>query len=206
MNLLPSRVSPDWRSAVRPGSSWRAPVLLGTLFVGVSLALILVEARSLSTRLQAARSERNRLATMAAERRTAEEHRRAGRERLARLKAVEGRLARWNEERSLLPKLLRAVSRAVPDAVVLETLGREGADLRITGRARSAAAVAEATAGLSRLEPVEDLELLWVEQVEGRGGEGEQRFSLAGGLRYSSPEPPSFERVEAAVPGREPGP
>ena len=206
MNLLPSEVPQHRRSAGGADGSRRGAFSLGVLFVGLSLALILVEVRSLTARLQEARSERDRLSMLAAERSADETQLRADRERLARLRAVEGRLDRWREERSLVAGLLRGLSGAVPDSVVVETLRREGADLRITGRGRSAGAVAEAAGAFSRMEQVGDLELLWVEQVGEVDAPPEQRFSLAGSVRYSSAEPAPFETIEVGEPdgGREP--
>lgn len=194
MNLLPPGFRYD-RQARGSGPSRRRSFVVGALSVGLSLALILVEVRALTARLQKVRTERDRLAMQVAQRKDAEERLRSDRERLNRLRAVEGRLARWHEERSLLPGLLRGLSRAVPDAVVLETLRREGGDLRITGRGPSSAAVAEAVAALSRLERIGNLELLWVEQVDSRSLAGEQRFAVGGDLRYSSREPEPFQEV-----------
>lgn len=202
MNLLPPGVSPGRWTVGRPGPSRRTLLLFGALFAGLCLAPIPVEVRSLTARLGAARSERERLAHRASERQRAEEQLRSDRERLAQLRAVEGRLARWQEERSLVPALLRGLSRAVPDTVVLETVQREGPDLQITGKGSSSAAVAAATAAFSGLEQIGSLELLWVEQVGGGSVTEEQRFSVAGEVRYASPDPPPFETVGIAEPDR----
>ena len=187
------------------GLSIRAAVLAGTLLVALPLSLIFWEVHTLELRTQAARSERDRLAARAAEREGAEERLRADRERLAALRVTEGRLARWDEERFLLPELLRGLSDAVPDAVVLEEIRREGPNLRITGQGASAAVVAEAARAFSGLERIRETELLWVEQVEDALGGTGQRFSLAGGLHYTSREPEPFAGAAAAGSARGPG-
>lgn len=204
MNLVPAATPGRWKAARRPGSSVRTAALPGALLVGVSLSLIAWEVHALERRIDAARSERDRLAALAAERDGADERLAADRERLGRLLVAEGRLSRWDEERFVLPELLRELSAAVPDEVVLEEIRREGSNLRITGEGDSAATVA-ATAGIfSRLERVSDLELLWVEQVEGASGSIRQRFSLTGGLRYASRDPQPFGPFGAAGNTREP--
>lgn len=204
MNLLPIRLPRDMRPA--GGSrSRRFGVLTAGLFLGSSLALVGMEVRSLNRRLQAARIERDRLVEENAEREHSREQVRSAQAQLARLRAIEGRLARWQEDRLVLPDLLRGLSAVLPDVVVLEAFRREGPELRITGRGDSAAAVTEAAAALSRLERVRDLELLWVEQVEGATGAAEQRFSLAGAVRYGTREPPPFDRIETAAPFGERG-
>ena len=195
MNLLP-RERGRRRSRLRgPGIPARMVSLAGSLFVGGSLLGAFLEVRSLDARLLESVAERDRLGQLIAEREGAEERLRSGREQLRELRAAARRLARWDEERFLLPELLRGLSLGVNDAVVLEELRREGSRIRITGRAESAEAVAEAVRGLSRLDRLEGLELLWVEQQEEGVGRTGQRFSLACGLRYNSREPDPFEVV-----------
>ena len=205
MNLLPAATSGRWKTPRSSGFSARTVFLPGTLLVGLSLSLIGWEVHSLERRSQAARSARDRLSALAAERDGAAERLRADRERLAHLLVAEGRLSRWDEERFLLPELLRGLALAVPDEVVLEEIRREGSNLRITGEGDSAATIAEAAGAFSRLERVRDLELLWVEQVEGMSGSIRQRFSLSGGLRYTSRDPEPFSAVAAAGNIRGPG-
>ena len=119
------------------------------------------------------------------------------RDRLRRLRVEETRLARWDEERFLLPELLRALSAAVPDGVVLEAVRRDGAELRVTGRARSAPGVARTLEALLEADRMGGLELLWVEQAGEAADSAEQRFAFGGSLRYASREPEPFQRVEA---------
>ena len=197
MNLLPADARRRRKKAGRAGFSGRAR-LLGTVFLAcLTLAGIGLDLRSLTARLERARGERDRVRVLAAERRGLEERLVRDRDRLRRLRVEETRLARWDEERFLLPELLRALSAVIPDAVVLETVRRDGSELRVTGRADSAAAVARTLEALLETDPLGGLELLWVE----RGGEAadapEQRFAFAGSLRYASREPEPFERVEA---------
>lgn len=89
------------------------------------------------------------------------------------------------------------LSAAIPDGVVLETLRRDGAELRVTGRAGSAAAVARTLEAFLKAARMGGLELLWVEQAGEAADSAEQRFAFAGPLRYASREPAPFERVEA---------
>ena len=198
MNLLPADAPRPRRLAAGAGFPRRARRGGGMLFAGLTLAVIGLDARSLGTRLEEARSERERLRTLVAEQEHREERLRDDRERLRQLRVTEGRLVRWNEERSLLPELLGGLSAAIPDVAVLESVRRAGPDLRVTGRAGSAAAVTRTLEALSALERVDQLELLWVEQADTTTEAAEQRFAFAGSLRYRSPEPGPFERVEAA--------
>ncbi len=197
MNLLPAD---DRRSRRRTGSAafpGRVRLLASVFLAGLTLAVIGLDVRSLTTRLEGARTERDRLRVVAAERRGLEERLVADRERLRRLRIEEARLARWDEERFLLPELLRALADAVPDAVVLEAVRRDGAELRVTGRASSAAVVGRTLEALLETERMNGLELLWVEQAGEAADAAEQRFAFAGSLRYASREPEPFERVEA---------
>ena len=196
MNLLPADARRARKWAGRTGS--RGPVrLVGTaLLAGLALAAIGLDVRSLTTRLDGARSERDRLRVMAEERQGREERLVRDRDRLRRLRVEETRLARWDEERFLLPELLGALSAAVPDAVILEAFRRDGSELRVTGRAGSAAAVGRTLEALLETERMGGLELLWVEQAGEAADSAEQRFAFAGSLRYASREPEPFERVE----------
>ena len=204
MNLLPAEVRRGRTPGKRAGAGGPVRILWRTLPVALTLAMIGLDTHVLHTRLEGARAERDRLGTLIAEREGREERLVADRDRLRQLRVAEGRLARWDEERFLLPELLRGLSVAVPDAVVLEGVRRDGPDFRVTGRGVSASVVAKAVDALSEMERVRDLELLWVEQVDGAAGGEEQRFALAGSLRFASREPQPFERVEAAPRGRGP--
>ena len=79
---------------------------------------------------------------------------------------------------------------------MLEAVRRDGSDLRVTGRAASAAAVARTLEALLETERMGGLELLWVERAGEAGDSVEQRFAFAGSLRYASREPEPFGRVE----------
>lgn len=194
MNLLPA----DARAArKRAGFHGRTGLLGSALVAGLTLAAVGLDVRSLTTRLENARTERDRLRVLAAEHGGLEERLARDRDRLRRLRIEEVRLARWDEERFLLPELLRVLSTAIPDAVVLETLRRDGAELRVTGRAGSAAVVARTLEAFLKTDRMGGLELLWVEQAGEAADSAEQRFAFAGPLRYASSEPALFERVEA---------
>lgn len=197
MNLLPLDAPRSRRSARRASVAGRVRTVGSVLVFGFTLAAIGWDVRSLTTRLETARTERDRLRVLAAERRGLEERLVRDRDRLRRLRAEEARLARWDEERFLLPELLRALSAAIPDAVVLEAVHRDGSELRLTGRAGSAAVVARTLEALLRTDPVGGLELLWVERAGEAPDSAEQRFAFAGFLRHVSREPEPFERVEA---------
>ena len=201
MNLLPADAPRPQRRA--GGAEVRGRVsLVGSVFLaGLTLAAIGLDLRSLTTRLETARTERDRLRILAAERRGLEERLVRDRSRLHRLRAEEARLARWDEERFMVPELLRAVSGAIPDAAVLEAVRRDGPDLRVTGRARSAAVVATTRAAFLETGRMLKLELLWVEAAGEAAGFAEARFAFAGSLRYASREPEPFERVEL-LPGK----
>ena len=198
MNLLPAG-GPERRRSGRTGRRpSRARNLAGGFLFGLAVVAVAVDVRLLRGRLEGARSEREQLRGRIAAQAGEEERLRAEREHLAELREVEARLARWDEERFLVPGLLREISLAVPDEVVLEEVRRDGPDLRITGRGDSAAEVARALEALSQMERVRDLALLWVEQSDPVAEGGQQRFALAGALRYASREPSPFERVEPA--------
>ena len=197
MNLLPADDRRSRRRTGRGALPGRARLLVGVFLAGLTLAVIGLDVRSLTTRLEGARTERERLRVVAAERRGLEERLVEDRERLRRLRIEEARLARWDEERFLLPELLRALADAIPDAVVLEAVRRDGAELRVTGRASSAAVVGRTLEALLETERLGGLELLWVEQAGEAADSAEQRFAFAGSLRYASREPEPFERVEA---------
>ena len=201
MNLLP-------RDSGRPGgpagkgvAKARFRIVWGVLVAGLVLAGIGLDVRSLNARLGRARAERDRLLVLRAERESRQERLLADRERLRQLRVEEARLARWDEERFVLPELLRALSGAIPDGVVLEAVRRDGAGLRLTGYAGSAPAVARTLEALSESERLRELELLWVEQAGDPSGPAGQRFALAGSLRYASREPEPFERIEL-LPGK----
>lgn len=162
---------------------------------GLTLAVIGLDVHSLTTRLESARTERDGLRVLAAERHGLEERLVRDRERLRQLRVEEARLARWDEERFLLPELLRALAVGIPDTVVLEAVRRDGAELRVTGRAGSAAVVARTLEALLETDRMGGLELLWVEQAGEAVDAAEHRFAFAGPLRYASREPAPFERV-----------
>ena len=203
MNLLPAEARQSRTPGERAGAPGRVRIFWRTLPIALTLAMIGLDVNVLRTRLEGARSDRDRLGTLIGEREGLEERLVADRERLRQLRVAEGRLARWDEERFLLPELLRGLSVAIPDAVVLEEIRREGPDFRVTGRGDSASVVARAVDALSGMERVRDLELLWVERVDGAAGLEEQRFALAGALRFASREPQPFETVETAPRDRE---
>ncbi len=197
MNLLPADARRARKRAGRAGSHGRTGLVGSVLLAGLTFGVIGLDVRSLSTRLENARTERDRLRLLAVERRGLEERLARDRDRLRRLRVEETRLARWGEERFLLPELLRALSAAVPDGVVLEAVRRDGAELRVTGRARSAPGVARTLEALLEAHRMGGLELLWVEQAGEAADSAEQRFAFAGSLRYASREPEPFQRVEA---------
>lgn len=197
MNLLPANARRSRKRAGRAASRGPSRLVGSVLLAGLTLAAIGLDVRSLTTRLDSARSERDRLRVLAAERQGLEERLVRDRDRLRRLRVEQTRLARWDEERFVLPELLRALSAAVPDAVILEAFRRDGSGLRVTGRAGSAAVVGRTLEALLETERMGGLELLWVEQAGEAADSAEQRFAFAGPLRYASREPEPFERVEA---------
>ena len=196
MNLLPGNPERTGSGASRSRVGGRFRIVWGVLVFGLTLVAIGLEVRSLNARLESAKTERDRLAVLSAEREGLQDRLRADRKRLRQLRIAEGRLARWEEERSLIPELLRALSGAIPNAVVLEIVHLEGPDLRVTGRAGSAALVAKTLESLAESERLRGLELLWVEQANQAEDSAQQRFAFAGLLRYQSREPEPFERIE----------
>lgn len=194
MNLLPADAR---RSRKRAGFPAKVGMVGSVLLAGLLVADIGLDVRSLTARLESARTEQDRARVLAADRRGLEERLVRDRERLRRLRSEQARLARWDEERFLLPELLRALSAAIPDAVVLEAVRRDGSELRVTGRAGSAAVVARTLESLVETARMGGLELLWVEQAGEAADSAEQRFAFAGSLRYESSEPAPFERVAA---------
>jgi len=196
MNLLPADAPRSRKRARRASAQGRVRTVGAVLLAGLTLAVIGLDVRSLATRLEAARTERDRLRALAAERRGLEERLVRDRDRLRRLRIEEARLARWDEERFLVPELLRALSAAIPDAAVLEAVRRDGSELRVTGRAGSAAVVATTLDAFLETERMREMELLWVEQAGAAADSAEQRFAFAGSLRYATREPEPFERVE----------
>lgn len=197
MNLLPAHTRKVRAQAGGTGASRALWIVRTVLVAGATLALIGFDVRSLRNRLENLRSERSRILQRTAEREALEGRVRADREKLRQLQVTERRLARWDEERFLIPELLLELSTAVPDTVVVEAVRREGPALRVTGRASSSAIVARTLEALSRMERVDRLELLWVERTEAASDPNEQRFALAGSVRYASREPERFEQVEA---------
>lgn len=195
MNLLPAHPERPGRLAGQAGGKGSFPIVWAVLVAASVLAVIGLDVHSLKARRERARTERDRLLVLSAEQTDLEERLSADRERLGQLRTTEGRLARWDEERFVLPELLRALSDALPAEVVLEAVRREGAALRVTGRAGSASLVARTLEALSETERIQDLELLWVEQANPVAGPAEQRFALAGSLRYASREPEPFQRI-----------
>ncbi len=194
MNLLPGDL-PRRRHRGRTAIPGGAPAITGACILGASVAAAWLEFASLETRLASAATERDLLSGQISGREREEEQHAADRERLEALRAVERRLARWDEERFLLPELLHLLSLGAPDEVVLEEVRREGAEIWITGRASAPGAVAAAVRGWERLGRLEDLEILWVEQADDPSGAGGERFSLAGRVRYASRDPDPFEVV-----------
>ena len=201
MNLLPADAPRPPRRAGGAGVRGQMSLVGSVFLAGLTLAAIGLDLRSLITRLETARTERDRLRVLAAERRGLEERLVRDRNRLQRLRVEEARLARWDEERFLVPELLGALAAAIPDAAVLEAVRRDGTDLRITGRARSAAVVASTLTAFLETGRMLELELLWVEAAGEAADFAEQRFAFAGSLRYASREPEPFERVEL-LPGK----
>ena len=195
MNLLPAHPDRPGRLAGQAGGKGSFRIVWAVLVAASVLAVIGLDVHSLKARRERARTERDRLLVLSAEQTDLEERLSADRERLGQLRTTEGRLARWDEERFVLPELLRALSDALPAEVVLEAVRREGAALRVTGRAGSASLVARTLEALSETERIQDLELLWVEQANPVAGPAEQRFALAGSLRYASGEPEPFQRI-----------
>ena len=197
MNLLPADAPRPRSGAWRASAQGRVRAVGSVLLAGLTLAVIGLDVRALTMRLETARTERERLRVLAAERRGLEERLVRDRDRLRRLRVEEARLARWDEERFLLPELLRELSAAIPDAALLEAVRRDGAELRVIGRAGSAAVVARTLEALVETDPMGGLELLWVERAGEATDSAEQRFAFAGSLRYASREPEPFKRVEA---------
>ena len=197
MNLLPADAPRSRQGVGRVRVPGRVRTVGSVVLIGFTLAAIGLEVRSLTARLETARSERDRLRVLAAERRGLEERLVRDRDRLRRLRVEEARLARWDEERFLLPELLRTLSAAIPDAVVLEVVRRDGPELRVTGRAVSSAVVARTLQALLETDLLGELELLWVERAGDAADAAEARFAFAGSRRYASREPEPFERVEA---------
>ena len=197
MNLLPADAPRPRSRAWRASAQGRVRAVGSVLLAGLTLAVIGLDVRALTMRLEAARTERDRLRVLAAERRGLEERLVRDRDRLRRLRVEEARLARWDEERFLLPELLRELSAAIPDAALLEAVRRDGAELRVIGRAGSAAVVARTLEALVETDPMSGLELLWVERAGEATDSADQRFAFAGSLRYASREPEPFKRVEA---------
>lgn len=197
MNLLPAETRRSRKRAGRAALHGRVRLAGSVLLAGLTLAVIGLDARSLAARLETARTERDRLRIVAAEREGLEERLGRDRDRLRWLRVEETRLARWDEERFLVPELLRALSAGVPEAARLEAVRRDGSELRVTGRAGSAAVVGRTLEALLETDRMGGLELLWVEQAGEAADSAEQRFAFAGTLRYTSREPEPFERVEA---------
>ena len=195
MNLLPAHPERPGRLVGQAGGRRRFRMVWAVLVAVSALAVIGLDVHSLKARRERARTERGRLLVLSEAQTDLEERLSADRERLRQLRTTEGRLARWDEERFVLPELFRALSGALPAEVVLETVRREGAALRVTGRAGSASLVARTLEALSETERIQDLELLWVEQANPVAGPAEQRFALAGSLRYASREPEPFQRI-----------
>lgn len=202
MNLLPATVRRRGK-ATRTATPGSGRSVGGALLVGLTLFVIGLDVHSLKTRLESANSDRDRLRARIAEREGEEERLAAVRERLRRLRVAEDRLARWDEERFVPSELLREFSRAVPGEVVLEEIRREGPELRVTGRTRSAASVASTLDAFSRMGRVGEMELLWVERMSAGDDAEDQRFAVAGALRYASRDPQPFGRIEAVGGNRE---
>ncbi len=192
MNLLPegafkARSGPSW-----PGPGAKLPIALGAVLVAGSLALAIVETRRLDARVRAEAAAAvgldERITALESLGERIEEDRR----RLEELRIVEGRLARWDEERWVVSDLLGELPSHVGDAVVLENLRRRGAELWITGRTVSTGAARTAAARLGEIRRIRSLTLQFVERVAGDGPAdraGDHQFSLAGTLRFDTRDP-----------------
>lgn len=201
MNLIPPEERRRRSASERPRFPSRpSTTVAALLLVSVASALVL-ESRSLQTAARSAEAERARFEERISAREGTAARLRADRRRLKELHARERRLLRWDEERAVLPELLRGLSRRVADEVVFEEFRRRNARIWITGRVTTAGPVSEATADLSLVDRVLGLELLWVERAPDTGAG--QRFSLSGEIRYNSAEPDAYGDLAAAPdPGR----
>ncbi len=204
MNLLP----PD---AFGARSGWRLPTLsavpiaAGCLLVAGSVFLASVEMRRLDSFRRTEAAAAAGIEARIVEFEELRERIEADRKRLEQLRVLEARLARWDEERHVLPDLLRELPLTVGDGVVLESLRRQGADFWITGRTGSTGAARTAASRFRDMDRVRSLTLQYVE----RGGEdsapryenplGDHRFALTGTLRFNSREPAPPEALLAAL-------
>ena len=166
-----------------------------TLF---ALSLGLYEAGSVDRRLTEADEARSAVDQAIAELEGSRARLAEGREALARLETEERRLARWDEERFVLPQLLRELALRIATGVVLEELRREGRGIWITGRAGSGDQVSSATRSVAGIDRFRTVDLLWVERAEDLPAPANQRFAISGDIRFNSREPEPFALVEPA--------
>ena len=200
MNLIPPGEPGRRLPSGRPGLPSAPGLLAGVILAILVAGALLLEARILAVRGSAEEAERDSLAREIEERRVAAARLEREREELADIRRAERRLLRWDEERGLLPELLRGLARRVSEEAVFEELRRDEDRFWITGRIASGVALSEATAGLAEADRVETLELLWVQRAEGDLGGGHQRFALTGRLRFNTPTPERFVVVEPLHP------
>lgn len=189
MNLIPPEERRRRPAAERPQLPSKPATIVAALALVAVAAALGVESRSLGRQARSAEGERARLAERIAAREGAAARLAADRRRLGDLHARERRLLRWDEERGVLPELLRGLSRRVAAEVVFEDFRRRQERIWITGRVAPAGSVSEATSDLARADRVLTLELLWVERAPDAGLG--QRFSVSGEIRYNSAEPDS---------------
>lgn len=195
MNLIPPEERRRRPAAERPQLPSKPSTIVAALALVTVAAALGLESRSLGSRARTAEAERARLAERISAREGAAARLLADRRRLRELHARERRLLRWDEERGVLPELLRGLSRRVAAEVVFEEFRRRQERIWITGRVTPAASVSEATSDLARVDRVLTLELLWVERAPDAGLG--QRFSVSGEIRYNSAEPDSPGTLEA---------
>lgn len=203
MNLIP----PEERRRRPAAEGPRFPSKPSTILAAVALVTVAaalgLESRSLGRQTRTAEAERARLAERISAREGAAARLLADRRRLRDLHARERRLLRWDEERGVLPELLRGLSRRVAEEVVFEEFRRREDRIWITARVTPAGSVSAATSDLARADRVLTLELLWVERAP-EAGLG-QRFSVSGEIRYNSAEPDSPGLLESDADRRRAG-
>ncbi len=205
LNLLPEEGL--LQKSARP---WRVrgaalPLLAGTGLVALSTLVAITDARRLDTRHRAESAVAGQIETRIADLEGLASQIAEDRRHLERLHIVSGRLERWDEERYVLPDLLRELALEIGDGVVLENLSRRGDELVITGRTGSTGAARSAAERFAGMDRVRTLTLQYVER--GGGGDvratmlGDHRFSLAGALRFNSREPEPLVALIAALGG-----
>ncbi len=167
--------------------------MAGCVLVAGSVVLAFLDMGRLDSRHRAEVATATRLEAQIAEFEGLRDRIEEDRRRIGQLRVVEGRLARWDEERHVLPDLLRELPLTVGDGVVLENLRRRGDDFRITGRTGSTGSARTAAGRFRKMDRVRSLTLEYVERdADGREsgrGLGDHRFSLTGTLRFNSRDP-----------------